>query len=130
MEDLYAFLHPVKPEEIIKEVVISDRFKDENGNTVPFKIKALTKSKVEQLARQCKAKYAGKDVDIDIELGNAMIVEATIRPDFKNADLCKAYDTLDPIEAVSKMLLYGEANKLAEAISELSGVDKGIDVKN
>ena len=59
-----------------------------------------------------------------------MIVEATVRPDFKNAELCNAYGTLDPVEVVSKMLLFGEANKLADAIAKLSGVDKGIDVKN
>ena len=129
-EDLYAFLHPIKPEEITEEIVVSERFKDKDGNVIPFKIRALTKGKVEQLARKCRAKHAGKDFDIDVELGNAMIVEATVRPDFKNAELCNAYGTLDPIEVVAKMLLFGEANKLADAIAKLSGVDKGIDVKN
>lgn len=129
-EDLYAFLHPIKPEEITEEIVVSERFKDKDGSVIPFKIRALTKGKVEQLARKCRAKHAGKDFDIDVELGNAMIVEATVRPDFKNAELCNAYGTLDPVEVVSKMLLFGEANKLADAIAKLSGVDKGIDVKN
>ena len=128
--DLYAFLHPVMPEEMTKEIVISDRFKDKEGNAVPFKIRALTKGKVEQLARQCRAKHMGKNFDIDVELGTAMIVEATIYPDFRDAELCKAYQTLDPLEVVSKMLLFGEANKLANAISKLSGVEEGIDIKN
>ena len=122
-EDLYAFLHPIKPEEITEEIVVSERFKDKDGNVIPFKIRALTKGKVEQLARKCRAKHTGKDFDIDVELGNAMIVEAT-------AELCNAYGTLDPVEVVSKMLLFGEANKLADAIAKLSGADKGIDVKN
>ena len=51
-EDLYAFLHPIKPEEITEEIVVSERFKDKDGNVIPFKIRALTKGKVEQLARR------------------------------------------------------------------------------
>lgn len=129
-ENLYAFLHPTKPEEMVEEVYVSDRFKNEDGSIAKFKIKPLTKGTVERLARQCKAKHAGKDFDIDVELGNAMIVEATVYPDFKNADVCSAYGTLDPLDVVSKMLLFGEANKLANAISKLSGVDKEIDIKN
>ena len=130
MADLYAFLHPVKPEDVTEDVVISDRFKDQNGNVVPFKIKALTKGKVEQLARQCRVKNKGKDFDTNVELGTRMIVEATVYPDFTSAELCEAYGTLDPLEVVSKMLLYGEANKLAAAISKLSGTGDEINIKN
>lgn len=128
--DLYAFLHPTNPEEIIEEVVISERFKDENGNVVPFKIKPLTKGKVEQLSRQCRAKHNGKEFDMEVELGTKMIVEATVYPDFSSKELCDAYQTLDPSAVVSKMLLFGEANKLAKAIAKLSGADKDIDIKN
>lgn len=130
MADLYAFLHPVKPEDVTEDVVISDRFKDQNGNVVPFKIKALTKGKVEQLARQCRVKNKSKDFDTNVELGTRMIVEATVYPDFTSTELCEAYGTLDPLEVVSKMLLYGEANKLAAAISKLSGTGDEIDIKN
>ena len=129
-ENLYAFLHPTKPEEMVEEVYVSNRFKNEDGSIAKFKVKPLTKGTVERLTRQCKAKHAGKDFDINVELGNAMIVEATIHPDFKNTDVCNAYGTLDPLEVVSKMLMYGEAGKLANAIAKLSGVDKEIDIKN
>nr|DAG26640.1 MAG TPA: tail assembly chaperone protein [Caudoviricetes sp.] len=129
-EDLYAFLHPIKPEEMTEEVIVSERFKNEKGEVVPFKIRPLTKGKVEQLARQCRAKHKGKDFDLDIELGTAMIVEATVEPDFKSKEICDAYGTLDPLDVVSKMLLFGESNRLANAISRLSGVDKDIDIKN
>ena len=33
-EDLYAFLHPIKPEEITEEIVVSERFKDKDGNVI------------------------------------------------------------------------------------------------
>ena len=41
MSKLSAFLHPVTTSEE-KEVVISNRFQDESGQPVPFKIRALT----------------------------------------------------------------------------------------
>ena len=41
MSKLSAFLHPITENEE-KEVVISNRFRDENGNPVPFRIRALT----------------------------------------------------------------------------------------
>ena len=40
MSSLYAFLHPVAVQEE-KEVFISNRFRDENGEVVPFKIRSL-----------------------------------------------------------------------------------------
>ena len=130
MADLYAFLHPVAPENVTEDVVISDRFRNQDGTVAPFKIKALTKGEVERIARQCRAKHPGKDFDVEIEMGNRMILAATVEPDFSNKELCEAYGTLDPLEVVSKMLLYGEANKLAAAISKLSGADTVVDIKN
>ena len=41
MSKLSAFLHPVV-ENKEKEVVISNRFLDEKGNPIPFKIRAIT----------------------------------------------------------------------------------------
>ena len=59
MSSLYAFLHPVSVQEE-REVFISDRFKDENGNVVPFKIRAITQDENEELVRKSRKKV--KDV--------------------------------------------------------------------
>lgn len=129
--DLYAFLHPEKPEDIKKEVIISERFKNQDGTVQPFIIKPLTQGKVEQLARECKIKAQhNKNYDAEVELGNKMIIAATVVPDFTARELCDAYGTLDPVEVVKKMLLYGEATALAKAIADLSGVQEQIDLKN
>lgn len=126
MSSLYAFLHPADVQ-TEKEVYISDRFKDENGNVVPFKIRALAQEETEKLARQSRKtrKVDGQKVDYvdDIELSHRIAVAATVFPDFSNAEICERYGTLDPLEAVGRMLKSGEFKKLMDEISDFSGYD-------
>ena len=50
MGTLSAFLHPEVPEN--KEIVISKRFKDENGNVVPFVIRPLSEEETSALRKK------------------------------------------------------------------------------
>ena len=50
MSKLSAFLHPAAFEEE-RLVAISDRFVDEEGNPVPFRIRALTQEDFERCNR-------------------------------------------------------------------------------
>ncbi len=123
---LYAFLHPVDVQ-TEKEVYISDRFKDEDGKVVPFKIRALAQEETERLARQSRKvkKTDGQRVEYvdDIELSHRIAVAATVSPDFTNTEICEAYGTLDPLEVVGRMLKAGEFKKLMDEISDFSGYD-------
>lgn len=130
MSALSAFLHPaVTIEE--KEVIISKRFLGEDGKPVPFKIRSLTQ---EENAAIIKAATRQKKVDgqwqdsIDAnELSARTIVEATVFPDFRSAELCETYGTKDPVQVPGKMLLAGEFSRLIDAVSKLSGFDKSLD---
>lgn len=130
MSALSAFLHPtVTTEE--KEVIISKRFLGEDGKPTPFKIRSLTQ---EENAAIIKAATKQKKVDgqwqdsIDAnELSARTIVEATVFPDFRSAELCERYGTKDPVQVPGKMLLAGEFGRLIDAVSKLSGFDKSLD---
>lgn len=130
MSALSAFLHPaVTCEE--KEIIISKRFLGEDGKPTPFKIRSLTQ---EENAAIIKAATKQKKVDgqwqdsIDAnELSARTIVEATVFPDFRSAELCEAYGTKDPVQVPGKMLLAGEFSRLIDAVSKLSGFDKSLD---
>lgn len=130
MSALSAFLNPaVTTEE--KEVIISKRFLGEDGKPVPFRIRSLTQ---EENAAIIKAATKQKKVDgqwqdsLDAnELGARTIVEATIFPDFRSAELCEAYGTKDPVQVPGKMLFAGEFSRLLNAVSKLSGFDKSLD---
>ena len=124
MDNLQAFLNPVSAEEV-KEVVISKRFVDKDGKPIPFRIKTIMQEENERISRKCRKMETirGQRVEsLDNQKYNrALIVACTVEPDFRNADLCKAYGTVDPLDLPGKMLTVGEANNLAREILDLNG---------
>lgn len=124
MSKLSAFLHPVTASEE-KEVIISNRFQDENGRPVPFKIRALTQEENDRITKQAtrQTKVNGQTVEkLDsVDFSRRMVVSATVEPDFQAKELCDAYGVLDPLLVPGKMLLSGEYAKLLNAITDLSG---------
>lgn len=134
MSKLSAFLHPVTTSEE-KEVVVSNRFQDENGRPVPFKIRALTQEENDRITKQAtrQTKVNGQTVEkLDsVDFSRRMVVSATVEPDFQAKELCDAYGVLDPLLVPGKMLLSGEYAKLLNAITDLSGFGGAEDeVKN
>lgn len=125
MSKLFAFLNPTPVHEE-KEVFISDRFKDEEGKVVPFKIRSVTQEENDALNRQSFRKVRGADGQMVKEFDlityrRKLAVLATVFPDFTDKELCDAYGTMDATEVVPKMLRSGEFSFLIEKIGELSG---------
>lgn len=130
MDKLYAFLNPIKVDEE-KEVIISERFRDEEGNIVPFKIRALTQEENEALTRKSRKPIKGKNSiyseETDyLEYGRRLIVAGTVFPDFTSSIICESYGVVDPLLVPGKMLLSGEYAALNKAILDLSGFDKEV----
>lgn len=128
MSRLSAFLHPVQPEEA-KEVFISDRFRDEEGKPVPFKIRAVTQEENDATAKKCRRfrEVNGQKQEYldSTQFNRELVVLATVEPNFSSTEVCEAYGTRIPTQAPGKMLLAGEYNRLLRAIMELSGFDAG-----
>lgn len=120
---LSAFLHP-EPMDITKEIIISDRFK-EDGKPVPFKIRTISQAENDALVKKAQKvdMVRGRRIQYqdDQKYTSSLIVACTVQPDFRDAELCQAYGTLDPLEVPGKMLLSGETAKLVEAIMNLNG---------
>lgn len=131
MSRLSAFLHPVSAA-LEKEVVVSSRFQDENGNPVPFKIRSLTQEENDAITKKATRtrKVDGQRQDYldGVDFTRRMVVAATVEPDFTSKELCDGYGVLDPLQVPGKMLLSGEYKTLVQAITELSGFD-GEDVE-
>ena len=111
MSNLNAFLHPAQTTEVC-EIIVSRRFLDADGRPVPFKVRPLTQEENDALTRRCmrSAKVNGQ-----------LVVAATVEPDFRSEELCKAYSTMDPLEVPGRMLLAGEYGRLSKEIMRLSG---------
>lgn len=125
MATLNAFLRPEKPED--KEIFVSDRFKGEDGQPVPFKIRAITEEESAAIRKKATTVRRDRNGQTVREFDAAkytrlFVIAGTVEPDFRASDLCEAYGVLDPELAVGKMLLAGEFARLSEAISELSGI--------
>lgn len=130
MSNLSAFLHPVVPEN--EEIFISDRFRDENGQPVPFKIRAVTQEEVDAITRSCtitRRDRAGKETRSfdSTKFSKALVVAGTVEPDFQAKEICDAYGVIDPLMVPGKMLLAGEYAKLGDAIAELSGINDDLE---
>ena len=137
MSALKAFLQPVMAG-VTKEVIVSNRFKDEEGNAVPFVINSITQKENEKLARMSRktVNVNGSPVEkLDNLLYTKRLVLACVQePDFSAQEMCNYYGTEDPLDVPSQMLSIGEYNRLSEAILELNGMkdaeDKLEEAKN
>lgn len=123
MSKLYAFLNP-EPIEETKEVIISNRFKDENGNVIPFVIRTISQEENNRLVNKSRKIRKENGVSVEyldhVELTKRLAVAAVKEPDFTNKELCDRYGTLDPLEVPCKMLRSGEFNRLMEEIRNLA----------
>lgn len=126
MATLYAFLHP-EPIEKTKDVIISNRFKDEDGKIVPFTIKNITQEENTALNKKCKRIETVKGMRMEsfdsVKYTNMLVVACTVKPDFREADICDAYRTMDPLDVPSRMLTAGEFTKLTQEIMDLNDFD-------
>lgn len=125
MGDIKAFLQPPVMEEE-KRVVISERFKGEDGKPVPFVLRAIDQETNDKLIRQAshKRKENGQILqELDnAKYGKLLVSACVVEPDFKNAELCAYYKTVDPLDVPGRMLSVGEYGKLVNEIKAMNGI--------
>ena len=124
MNDLYAFLNPVVtvPE---KEIAISDRFLDENGNPVKWKIHALTQKENEEISRLARSyDKDGNRVFDPYKYNNNVVLACVSFPPLRNEELVKKYGNGNPENVACNMLLADEFNRLLNEINQLGDMQK------
>lgn len=103
-----------------KEVIVSDRFVDEEGNHIPFKIRNISPEELADIERLAK----GNDT-----LANAhLVASCCIEPNFKEIELQNHYGVRSAVNLVDKVLLAGEIQNLSTSILKLSGYGKSFDI--
>ncbi len=126
MGDIKAFLLPPVMEET-KEAVITKRAKGPDGKPVPFVLRAIDQETNDRLIRRAQrtSKVNGQTVrELDTEkYGRLLISACVIEPNFKDAELCAYYKTVDPLDVPGKMLSSGEYAKLMQEINSLNGFE-------
>lgn len=129
--DLKAFLMENVQSDITLEIAVSNRFKDEKGKPMNFKIKAISENQNAILRKSCekriKQKYGQYTTETDTtEYLARLISECTVFPDFKDASLQKSWGVMGAESLVKKMLLPGEYTNLLSKVQEICGFEEDI----
>ena len=113
-----------------KKVVVSNRFKDEKGKSIPFEIKALSADENDELQRRCmvnvpvpgqRGQYT-RELD-QIKYTAMLLTESVVYPDLNEAELQDSYGVRGAESLLRKMLYTGEYNKLAQEVMALSNIE-------
>lgn len=131
-----SFFMPGAAEEIEEvERLVSKRFKNKKGDLIKFRFKPIPTTRIDELEKQhtvpvysgSRRKRTGEKLDQSRFMAS-IAVESTIYPDFKSADLRKAYGEQDPIEVAKKMLhVGGEYGEWLNIANEVNGFDDSIE---
>ena len=133
MSVLKGFLQP-SPMEETKEVIISDRFKDENGKPLPFKLRKIDSETSEALMKRCRRKERVNG-QIITEVDNAkytklLVLACVVSPNFKDSEMCDFYKVINPEDVPSRMLSIGEFSRLSDEIMKFNDFDTPEDIEN
>ena len=124
MSTLQEFLNAHPIDGLTDEVVVSNRFRGPNGEVLKFRIKAMTNQTFDDLRKRYTRIGKGRKVEFDAQgFNNAVVIEHTLDPNFKDAESIKKLGCATPEEYLNRVLLPGEVATLAQKISELSGFD-------
>jgi hypothetical protein len=120
---LAAFLKPRDISAETQDIIVTDFFKDENGEPIPFKIRAISDADNDRLKKSTKKmpdKSGISMMDWDEYVGR-LVVACTVFPSFANTELCAVYGTTVPYQLPSRMLKSGEVKFLYDSIEKLCG---------
>lgn len=114
-----------------EKVVISDRFKDENGVSIPFEIRVMTNGEDSELRKKCtkKVQVPGKkgmftnETDYEAYVG-LQAVNCVVYPDLKDSELQDSYGVMGELALLKAMLTLGEYANLLEEVQKINGFDK------
>lgn len=102
---------------------------------IPVTLRGLTGKQVFALQEQCTERHEkkGKVTErLDEEQFNAaLIVAATVKPNWGDPKLLAKYQASGPEEVIKRLLLAGELAGLGDVVLDISGFNTGVeDVKN
>lgn len=113
---------------VTSEVVVSDRFIDDDGKNIPFTIKGITAGDDQIIRNECfKTKILDGETktEFDNQKYQAMLCAAcVVYPDLANKELQDSYGAMNKIELLRAMLLPGEFDKLFGKVTEVCGFKK------
>lgn len=113
-----------------KKVIVSKRFKDENGKPIEWEIRAITSDENEDLMRRATVQVpvVGQRGRFTREQDQAkytglLLAASVVYPDLNDAALQDSYGVKSPDALIKKMLYPTELGELAQAVANLSDLE-------
>lgn len=126
--NLQEFLNKSKSvKNITKKITVGDRFKDENGNDMPFEIKTITADRIGEI-RDRNTTVTEKGV-VKFNSGSfntAVALACCIYPNFKDKESIEARGVRTPEQYMKDVLLPGEIDAICNEVQRLSGYNTKI----
>lgn len=113
------------------EFIVSDRFKDEDGNPIAWKLRAMSPDNAlvaTDKATLVKGKQGGFNTSTYFK---SVVAESVVYPNLRDKELQDSYGVMDPGQLLNKMLNSAEFNRLLEKCLDINGLNKNFnDLKN
>ncbi len=112
-----------------KEVVISNRFKDADGNPIKWRIRAINAATHQKLRSEALDMNVGNDKKVNVKFNSARrnlgaVAASVVYPDLMDAGLQDYYGVSTPSALIGVMLLDDEFERLQDAVDSLSDSTK------
>lgn len=128
MTALTDFLLANPVDTLTEEVVVSKRIKDAEGNLLKFKVKPMLNEEYLEYQNQCTVPKKGGKIDFNSKKFNQLVIlNHTVEPNFRDAELINQASVRTPEQLLNKMLLAGEIQVLSEQIRLISGFEDSLD---
>ncbi|SDD75461.1 Phage XkdN-like tail assembly chaperone protein, TAC [Paenibacillus sp. UNCCL117] len=129
MSDLAAFFAQNVVGEVTEDAVVSERFKDKDGQPVAWKLRSMTEAENEECRKAATRRIKGKNGSYTTETSPEeymarLAVASVVFPNLRDAELQKSYGVMGAETLLRKMLLPGEYTSLIQRVQELNGFDQ------
>ena len=123
---LEAFMLEEKEE--IVEYVASKRFKDSEGNPIPWKLRTITAKENDELRKQCyKQVQTGKRLKQEFDTTKyleLLVLKSVVEPNLNSVELQDYYHTMSAVDLLKEHLLRpAEYDDLTAKAQEINGYD-------
>lgn len=124
--DIEAFLNPVQEEEV--KIAISDRFKNKDGETVKWVLKAVPTPVANAIRKKyTKIDNKGRTVIDGVKINTELAAVTVVYPNLKDERLQNAYGTCGELDTLYAMLRDGEVSRLVKEALKVNGYGKSLE---
>ncbi|MFH5185723.1 phage portal protein [Paenibacillus sp. TAB 01] len=131
MSTLSAFFAQNVAMETTEDVIVSERFKDEQGNPIPWKLQAISEDQNDALRKAATKRVKGRGGQHVTETDQTeylarLAAASVVFPNLKDGELQNSYGVRGAEVLIRRMLLAGEYANLLLKVQEINGFDNDI----